>query len=134
MMRYMKIFIGILCLCLMAISCAMAQDPGWPRQITKQGNTLVYYQPQIDDWKDFSDLSWRMAFTLTPAGGKQVVGVAEMQGHTTVDNDSKMVFIDGLKITKTNFPSLDPDTSAKLDQLVRTFLPPYLTVSLHRLV
>src|SRR6266404_688147 len=25
---------------------------------------------EVDDWKGFTDLSWRMAFSLTPAGGK----------------------------------------------------------------
>jgi hypothetical protein len=116
------------------VTTSVAQDPGWPRQITKQGSTLVYYQPQVDDWKDFTDLTWRMAFSLTPAGGKQVVGVLEVQGHTDVDNDSKMVLISNLKITDTHFPSLDPASAAQMDQLVRTFLPPAVTISLHRLV
>lgn len=30
-----------------------AVDPGWPRQIVKQGATLVYYQPQVDEWQGF---------------------------------------------------------------------------------
>ncbi len=25
----------------------LAQDPGWPRQLTDQGAALVYYQPQV---------------------------------------------------------------------------------------
>jgi hypothetical protein len=29
------------------------QDNGWPRQFTKNGSTLICYQPQIDDWKGF---------------------------------------------------------------------------------
>jgi hypothetical protein len=110
------------------------EDPGWPRQITKAGSTLVYYQPQADDWKDFSDLSWRMAFSLSPAGGQQVVGVMDMQGHTGVDTDSKTVLISNLKISSTHFPSLDPENAARMDQLVKTFLPPSVTISLHRLV
>jgi hypothetical protein len=123
----------VLILTLLGLSSA-AQDPGWPRQLTKQGSTFIYYQPQVDDWKYFTDLTWRMAFSLTPAGGKQVVGVVEMQGHTDVDNDSKMVMITNLKILKTNFPSLEPVRAAQMDQLVRTFLPPFVSISLHRLV
>src|ERR1022692_132113 len=130
----MKKLIAASLLILVSANVALGQDPGWPRQLTKQGSTLIYYQPQVDDWKDFTDLTWRMAFSLTPAGGKQVVGVVELQGHTDIDNDNKMVFISNLKITKTNFPSLDPATAAAMDQLTRTFLPPTVTISLHRLV
>src|SRR3981081_93559 len=97
-MRYAKILIGFLGILLSASASRGTEDPGWPRQITKQGSILIYYQPQVDDWKNFSNLTWRMAFSLTPAGGKKVIGVAEMQGHTDVDNDTKMVYINELKI------------------------------------
>src|SRR4030095_1630447 len=134
MMRYTKTWVVILGFLLTACASTWAQDPGWPRQITKQGGTLVYYQPQVDDWKEFSDLTWRLPITLTPPGGKQVVGVLEMEGHTDVDNDNKLVLISNLKVTGTHFPSLEPATSAQMDQLARTFVPPTVTISLHRLV
>ena len=78
----MKILMAASLLILASVGVALGQDPGWPRQITKQGSTLVYYQPQVDDWKGFTDLTWRMAFSLTPAGGRQVVGVVEMEGQS----------------------------------------------------
>lgn len=28
------------------------QDIGWPRQVSRNGAVLVYYQPQIDEWED----------------------------------------------------------------------------------
>jgi len=117
-----------------AIATAVAQDPGWPRQITKQGNTLVYYQPQVDDWVNFTELNWRSAFSLTPAGGKPVLGVFVAQGQTDVDNDNKTVLISNIRLLSTNFPSLDPASTAQMDQLLRTFVPPTVTISLHRLV
>jgi hypothetical protein len=110
------------------------QDPGWPREMKKNGSTLVYYQPQVDEWKGFTQLAWRMAFSLTPKGGKEVVGVVEMQGVTDVDNDEKMVTIHDLKVNETRFPSLDSATAGKMEQLLRTFLPPTVSISLHRLV
>lgn len=116
------------------LGVGVAQDPGWPRQITKQGSTLTYFQPQVDDWTGFTDLTWRMAVSLVPAGGKEVVGVVAAQGHTDVDNDNKVVLISNLNITSTHFPSLDPTSAARMDQLVRTFMPPTVTVSLFRLV
>ena len=36
-------------------------DSTWPRECYQDGNRLIIYQPQADDWKNFQDLSWRMA-------------------------------------------------------------------------
>ena len=36
-------------------------DPGWPREHYRDGNRLIVYQPQVDDWKNFHELTWRMA-------------------------------------------------------------------------
>jgi hypothetical protein len=44
-LRYLKSWLGVLGLILLASSSAWSQDLGWPRQITKPGGTLVYYQP-----------------------------------------------------------------------------------------
>jgi len=109
-------------------------DPGWPREKYSNGTRLLIYQPQVDDWKNFQELTWRMAVSLTPKGGKEVVGVVEMKGNTDVDNDSKVVVIANPEITGTYFPSLDNATKEKMDQLFKTFVPPTLSVSLHRLI
>src|SRR5207249_9808627 len=67
----------------------------------------------------FQQLTWRMAISLTPKSGKQVVGVVEMKGHTDVDNVAKVVVITNPEITGTYFPSLDPATKEKTEQLDR---------------
>ncbi|MGZ8463196.1 MAG: hypothetical protein ACXWWT_10175, partial [Candidatus Deferrimicrobiaceae bacterium] len=72
--------------------------------------------------------------SLTPAGGKPAVGVVELHGETIVDSDNKMVVIGNLKIKRTSFPSLDPSTAARMDQLLRRFLPPAVTITLQQLV
>ncbi len=33
-----------------------AQDPGWPRKISKNGSVLVLYQPQVEDWQGYQSL------------------------------------------------------------------------------
>jgi hypothetical protein len=109
-------------------------DPGWPREKYSNGTRLIIYQPQVDDWKNFQELSWRMAVSLTPKGGKEVVGVVEMKGNTDVDNVAKVVIITNPQVTSTYFPSLDQTTKEKMDQLFKTFVPPTLSVSLHRLI
>ena len=116
------------------IDTAAEEDPGWPREITNQGNTLLLYQPQVDDWKNFQELDWRMAFSLTPAGGQEVVGVAALHSNTDIDNDNKLVSLTNLKVVDTRFPALDAKNAAKMSQLVQTFLPPSVTISMYRLI
>ena len=133
-MEFMKSLAGSLALLLIAGSLAFAQDPGWPRKNVQPGGTVISYQPQVDDWQDFTTITWRQAFQLTPAGGKQVIGAAKMRGTTSVDNDKHMVTLYGIQILETYFPDLDPPTSAKMDQLLRTFVPPVFNISLERVV
>src|SRR6266568_4129174 len=111
-----------------------ATDPGWPREKYSNGTRLIIYQPQVDDWKNFQELTWRMAVSLTPKGGKEVVGVVEMKGNTDVDNFAKIVMITNPQVTGTYFPSLDPATAEKMQQLFKNFVPPTITISLHRLI
>src|SRR5262249_24791331 len=112
----------------------LAQDPGWPRQRVDNGNTLVTYQPQVDDWKNFQELDWRMAFTLTPKGGQQTVGIAVMRRNTTIDNDAQVVLITNPTVVETHYPALDPDCAAQMDRLLRTILTPAISISLHRVL
>lgn len=111
-----------------------AGDPGWPREKSINGNRLVIYQPQVDDWKNFRDLSWRMAVSITSKGGKEMVGVVEMKGNTEVDNVAKTVTITNPEVTKTYFPSVDPATAQQMEQRFKASVPPSISISLHRLI
>lgn len=133
-MRNLRNVILLVSLVVCAGSSASAQDPGWPRQVIKPTGTLIVYQPQVDSWKDFQDITWRMAFTLTPTGGKKVTGAATLNGSTWVDTDTHMVYINNSLVTDTYFPGLDPGTSAKMAQLLNAFVPNVITVSLDRVV
>ena len=123
-------------LLLFATTLSVAQDLGWPRTITKPAGTLVLYQPQVDDWKNYQEVDLRMAFTIAPSGGKQHVGVLTGQLQSATNMDTHTVFLSNPQITSVVFPSLDPATTAQLDPLVRTFLNPAFTttISLDRLV
>ena len=112
-----------------------SQDPGWPRQISKPGGKVVLYQPQVDDWKNFQQVDARMAFTITPTGGQTHVGVLTVQMTSTVNMADHTVLLSNPRITSVSFPSLDPSTSAQMEQLMRTFLNPSATmnISLERL-
>jgi hypothetical protein len=130
----MRKVIAVCSLVLALATTALAQDPGWPRQITKPQGTLVYYQPQVDSWNNFQELNWRMAISVTPAGGKEIVGAVALRGLTSVNSETQMVLISNLEIKNTYFPSLDPASAASMDQLVRTFVPPTVWISMQRLV
>jgi hypothetical protein len=113
---------------------SQSTDSSWPREKYSNGTRLIIYQPQIDDWKNFQDLNWRMAISLTPKSGKTVVGVVEMKGTTNVDNVAKLVTITNPEITGTYFPSLDNATKEKMEQLFKTFVPSTLSISLYHLI
>lgn len=125
-----------LVLTFVGVCVAQVQDPGWPRQKTSPAGKFVYYPPQVDDWSNYKNLDFRMAFALTPTGGKQAIGVVSIHAQTDVSVDDRTVLLHDPVITRTDFPSLDASTTAQLDQLVRTFLPPggSVLVSLDRLI
>src|SRR3954469_330741 len=109
-------------------------NSSWPREKYSNGTRLIIYQPQVDDWKNFEDLSWRMAISVTPKSGKTALGVVEMKGNTTIDNVAKLVTITNLQVTGTYFPSLDNATKEKMDQMFKTFVPSTFSIALHSLI
>src|SRR5476649_2209725 len=111
-------------------------DPGWPRERTNEQGRLVYYQPQVDTWTNFKQLDFRMAFSLTPKGGKEIIGIMELQAQTDVNVDDHSVLLSNFKINEVKLPGLDPAKTGQMDQAVRSFLPPNHTVviALDRLV
>jgi hypothetical protein len=88
----------------------------------KERRVLLYYQPQIDEWKDYKELMGRMAFSLTPSGGKAVLGVADVQAATLVDKDSHTVFFRDISVTSVRFPSLQGNAQT-MEQLFRSLVP-----------
>src|SRR5580765_3780515 len=115
-------------------SSGQSGGSSWPREKYSNGTRLIIYQPQIDDWKNFQDLSWRMAISLTPKSGKTVIGVIEMKGNTSIDNVAKLVTITNPEITGTYFPSLDKATADKMEQSFKSFVPSTFQISLYHLI
>ncbi len=132
----MKKILAVVVVMVAVASAMLAEDPGWPRQLTQHGAKLVYYQPQVDDWIDYKQLAGRMAFSLTPAGGKQAVGVVSLEAETDIDVSTHTVQLSNLRITNTYFPSLDSAGVNQMQQALSAFLPALSTqpISLDRLV
>ncbi|WP_456312509.1 hypothetical protein [Pseudomonas shirazensis] len=98
-------------------------DIGWPREVNSDGSKLVYYQPQVDQWRDFKGLTAQIAFSLTPKDGKQVLGVASLQAETIVDKDSHNVFFKNVKVTDVRFPALDEKKTPEMEKLFKELIP-----------
>src|SRR5436190_7270565 len=105
---------NVLCILSILFAEAAAQDPGWPRELTSKGAKLVYYQPQVDEWKDYKELNGRMAVSLTKPDGIDAVGVIYFRLQTSADMGSHTVLLSNMQITKTYFPSQQPETATQL--------------------
>jgi hypothetical protein len=120
---------------------AVAQDVSrgpieysWPHKTVREDNTLVTYEPQVDEWKDFQTLEWRQAVSLTSANGEETVGAIALEGTTVVDHDTHLVTIRDIHVRQVDFPSLDAAAAERTVALVRTFLPSTVQIAMERIV
>ena len=117
-----------------AKAAAFAADPGWPREVERGDLKLVYYQPQIESWKDYKLLTARVAFTVTKAG-KSAVGVVKIEAQTRTDTETRTVVIQKITATDVHFPSLDAAAEQRAKQRFAELFPTAgMTVSLDRLI
>jgi hypothetical protein len=91
-------------------------DPGWPREVTRNGIRFVYYQPQVDEWKGFRELRARLAFVLTPNEGKPAIGVEELKGRTTANVEARTVLVDNIAESGTK-PAEPAESGARQTKL-----------------
>jgi len=127
------LFIFIVRLC----SPLFAQEPGWPREITQDRTRMTYYEPQVDEWKNFTDLDFRLAIQLTPPDAQQpAVGIGVIHARTDVDVDNRTVVISNMQVTDTRFPSADAKTAQRMDELFKKIIAAQqdITISLDRLI
>src|SRR5262249_8521204 len=104
-------------------SPASAEDIGWPREITRQDATLVYYQPQVDAWKNYQVIEARMAFSLTPTGGQEVLGVANLTANTVVDKETRTAVRRNVTVKSVRFQAVDPQAAGQLERLFKSLIP-----------
>ncbi len=112
-----------------------AIDQGWPRIYADGQKKLTLYQPQIDEWKDYKQISFRSAFSLTlSTKEKPIFGVIEVNAPTIVDSESRTVNISDLDYT-VRLPEAS-EKSAGVQNIVLSLLPKKksLEVSLDRVI
>ena len=99
-------------------------DIGWPRQTSNSKGTMLYYQPQLDEWADKKNLKGKVAIAVTPKGGKQALGVATFSANTLVDKQKRTAFLRDITILDIRFPTLMGDTLDMMRKLTRELTPP----------
>lgn len=86
----------------------------WPREFPLANATLLVYQPQINSWQG-NLLDFRAAVGAKPAGSDQeTFGVIWATARTQVDRVARMVTLEDLTLTKSNFPTLADNGAAYL--------------------
>lgn len=114
---------------------ATVRPAGWPREFQKDGARLVIYQPQLEDWHQFRVLTADTAVSLTPPGGKPVLGVVSWRATTIADMQTRLVLIKDIVITSARFPTLDAASSSAIERRMRQTYPTAgMTIGLDRLL
>src|SRR5688572_9823291 len=63
-------------------------DTGWPRTVTLKSGTAVWYQPQVESWKDQKQVLAWSAVSYLPTGAKEPsFGTIKIEGPTKVSLD-----------------------------------------------
>jgi hypothetical protein len=113
---------------------APASSP-WPRTLDADGAHVIVYQPQLKSWRGYRTLVADTAVSITPNGGKPILGVISFKAETITDVSARTVFIRDVEILSSRFPSLDPAQDAAMQQRVHQFYPRMtLTISLDRMI
>jgi hypothetical protein len=117
-----------------ALPSDRSTDDPWPRTINSNGDQVEIYQPQVEKWQG-GKLEGRAAVVVQRAGATEpLYGVVWLSSRTTVDQDSRIVTLYEIQVTKASFPSAGNDESTLLN-LVKTNLSQGIeTIALDRLM
>ncbi|OCP16290.1 SH3 domain-containing protein [Ensifer sp. LC163] len=98
---------------------------GWPRAYkTDKGATITLYQPQVNAWKDFTDLDALIAAEYKQSDdAKPIFGVIGVTGKTVADSGSDEVVVSDIKVDEINFSVLDRQELADLALEVGKVMP-----------
>lgn len=101
------------------------ETTGWPRSFTTdKGATLVLYQPQFSDWKNFQTLDAMIAAEYVKDDKtKPVFGIIGVSGKTQPDPENGEVVISDITVTQLDFSALDRNSMTDLSLQVGKLMP-----------
>lgn len=132
--RWFMPTVAVLLVCQVSSGQNTTSVPTWPREVDDNGFHIVVYQPQIDKWKD-NRLEARAAVTASrPDSTQETFGIVTLSARTEVDKETRMVWLEDLKVTSAGFPGAKPE-QGDLAEAIRNSLPNWpKTVSLDHLL
>ena len=109
----------------------------WPKTFSDgNGRVLTLYQPQITDWKKFSQLRAIAAIAYkTPLDVKPTFGTMSLYARTSVHVDTRQVNATKIKVHSLKFPRLNSEKVKEIKELMKEVFPADgMVLSLDRLV
>lgn len=110
---------------------------GWPREYDHEEGQVVLYQPQLDEWKDFTTLTAKAAISVQFKGSDEFLyGAIYLKATTEVDKDEDEVLLNDITITKIHFPDIGIESAKKASDMATKALPAKasMVMALDRLV
>ena len=100
-------------------------DGGWPRLVNLSGGaSVLFYQPQIADWKDQRHIvAWSAVSYQGNKTSKAQFGTVKIEADSSVALDERLVSFTPFKITEFNFPSLSRDAAQKISSELQAAIP-----------
>ena len=91
---------------------------GWPREYQHENGEVILYQPQMDEWKDYTMLTAKAAVSVQFKGSDEFhYGAVHLKAKTEVDKVEEKVLLHEFTITKMHFPDIDDEIAAKTRDL-----------------
>ncbi|MBK8175126.1 MAG: hypothetical protein IPK66_07635 [Rhodospirillales bacterium] len=115
------------------VSPAFKSADEWPRTYQLADASVAVYQPQVESWQG-NQLTFRGVVAATPSGGNAAAfGVIWGAARTSVDPVSRLVMLQTVTLTRSNFPTLPDNGAGYLSELQQDLSSAPQTVSLDRL-
>jgi len=115
---------------------ASLDGPSWPKAFERNGNHILVYQPQLKSWQRYRTLVADTAVSIKPSGGGQpILGVISWRAATQANLSLRTVFVSGIEVISSRFPSLNPQQEADLQKKVQQVYPTVtFNISIERMI
>ena len=115
-------------------AAALAEDPGWPREIDTGKGKLLIYQPQIDGFAK-NVLEGRCAMSFTATGAKEpVFGSFWFKALLDTDFDTRTADLVSIQVPKVKFADSTPEKQATISAFLEREIPKLdIPISIDRL-
>jgi len=110
-----------------------APEDSWPRRFTSGDITFSIFQPQYEHWEQ-GQLDGRAAVAVEDhASPEPRYGVIWFTARTQIDKETRMVALEDLTLSKSDFPTVADGGAAYFAALRQLLSAPPLTIALDRL-